>query len=443
MIYLRSLRAQLGLTQALALGGVLLLLFLVLDGLIDNALYSRFDAALLDRGGAVAAFAEGANRSRDLERAWPGYSPAGHEDFYEIVDQSGQVWARSASSGNSRLAAPTPWPPAQTPLLYDLLLPDGHKGRGVALALGQREGVGSRWLLVAAERESVDALERQMHLILMLGTAFCLLLAIGASWLVIRRGLKPVDALGATALARASDSSAPALPVAQLPLELQPLGRTLEAVLSRLTRALDFERRLARDMAHELRTPLAEILALSQTSPAHAAEDARQRHEIGQAARALTQSVDALLSLARIEGGLQTPVLDPLELVALLRQTLQAARAELPEREVLLECPAECWVQCDVQLLTPILINLLRNAIEYACAGTAVRVRLEDTAAALRLEISNACETRAQGEPAASGRHAGRGLAIARNLARAINVDLQIEDVGDRFVASLSGFSVL
>lgn len=112
---LRSLRAQLGLAQTLALGGVLLLLFLVLDKLIDNALYSRFDAALLDRGRAVAAIAEGADGRRNLERAWPGYSPAGHEDFYEIVDGSGQALAQSASSGDRRLLAPSPWPPSQTP----------------------------------------------------------------------------------------------------------------------------------------------------------------------------------------------------------------------------------------------------------------------------------------------------------------------------------------
>jgi two-component system, OmpR family, sensor histidine kinase QseC len=436
----RSLRAQLGLTQALALGGVLLLLFLVLDGLIDNALYSRFDAALMDRGGAVAAIAEGADGSRNLERAWPGYSPAGHEDFYEIVDQSGQALAQSASSGNSRLAAPAPWPPLHTPLLYDLLLPDGHKGRGVVLPLGQREGVGSRWLLVAAERESVDALEAQMHLILMLGTTICLLLAIGVSWLVIRRGLRPVDALGATALARVNDSGAPALPVARLPSELQPLGRTLEVVLSRLTRALDFERRLARDMAHELRTPLAEILALTQTTPSDALHGARQRQEIGHAARALTQTVDALLTVARIEGGLQAPVHDPLDLVALLRQALQSARAELPEREVALEGPVECWILCDAQLLKPILINLLRNAIEYARPGSPVKVLLSGATDAPKLAISNALDQRGAAVPSATAKHAGRGLAIARNLARAIDVELGADEEGGCFVASLSGF---
>lgn len=84
-------------------------------------------------------------------------------------------------------------------MLYDLLLPDGHRGRGVVLTLGQREDIGARWLLVAAERESLDALEAQMHLILVLGTTVGLLLAIAASWLVIRGGLRPVDALGASA----------------------------------------------------------------------------------------------------------------------------------------------------------------------------------------------------------------------------------------------------
>ena len=437
---LRSLRAQLGLAQTLALGGVLLLLFLVLDKLIDNALYSRFDAALLDRGRAVAAIAEGADGRRNLERAWPGYSPAGHEDFYEIVDGSGQALAQSASSGDRRLLAPSPWPPSQTPMLYDLLLPDGHRGRGVVLTLGQREDIGARWLLVAAERESLDALEAQMHLILVLGTTVGLLLAIAASWLVIRGGLRPVDALGASALARVNDSAAPALPVAGLPLELQPLGHTLEAVLSRLTSALDFERRLARDMAHELRTPLAEILALAQATPVDALQDARQRQEIGHAARALTQSVDALLTVARIEGGLQAPVLDPLDLAALLRESLPLARAELPSREVVFEGPPECWVLGDALLLKPILVNLLRNAVEYARPETAVGVRLSGAAEAPCLVISNALVEHAAQAPAATTKHAGRGLAIARNLARAMEVVLSAEEENGCFVARLEGF---
>jgi two-component system sensor histidine kinase QseC len=444
----RSLRSRLGWTQALTLGGVLLALFVMLDWRLDSDLYQRFDAALLDRARAVAAFANHHDPSPNLQRLWPGYSGSGHEDFFELYDQQGNSVLRSESAGERSLTPPPDWP-AATPVYYDLTLPDGHSGRAVALRLPEEA---TRWLVVAAERESVDALERTVHLSLLGGTLLALLLALTASWWSIRRGLRPLDAFANVALAHAGNPAAGPLPVHDLPAELQPIGHTLERAFEQSQRLLQQERRFARDVAHELRTPLAEIRALADAA-AVSSDPAQMRQliaEIALSAQGLAQSVGALLSLARVEAGLEQCESEPLELVALIEQCLRTARNGHAERQIERELPEECWVSSDPALLAPLLANLIGNAVEYALPGSAVCLQLSTTGAGLVLEVSNPAAAIDADDLAQLGRagvrlrgptgdHAGRGLLIARGLAAALGLELTLALRETRFVARLAG----
>lgn len=447
----RSLRARLGWTQALGLGGVLGGLFLTLDWLVDHELYQRFDGALLDRARAVAAFAEHRNPAPSLQRLWPGYSGSGHEDFFEIYDHHGERLLLSQSARGRSLQAPPAWPAAD-PVYYDLQLPDAHSGRAVALRLPDRP---LRWLVVAAERESLDALERHVHLSLAAGTVLAWLLALAAAWWSIRRGLMPLDQFAAAALARAGAPDTGALPVGGLPAELRPIGQTLEQAFAQQQRLLQQERRFARDVAHELRTPLAEIRALADAAAASGDAAQMRLHvaEIALSAQGLAQSVGALLSLARVEAGLERVEREPLDLVALIEQCLRTARNGHGARAIERRLPRECWVHSDPALLAPLLANLLANllgnALEYALEGAPVRLQLDSEGTQATLEISNPARPISAGELAQLGqagmrlqaddpRHAGRGLLIARGLAVALQRELTLEYTDGCFRARLA-----
>lgn len=443
-----SLRARLAWTQAISLGAVLGGLFLMLDWLVDRELYQRFDAALLDRARAVAAFADHRDPAPGLQRLWPGYSGSGHEDFFEIYDQRGERLLLSESARGRSLQPPPAWPAAD-PVHYDLRLPDAHAGRAVALRL---PGNPLRWLVVAAERESLDELERQVHLSLSAGIVLALL----AAWWSIRRGLLPLDRFADAALARAGAPEAGPLPVASLPLELKPIGHTLEQAFAQQRRLLQQERRFARDVAHELRTPLAEIRALADAAAASNDPAQVRMHvaEIALSAQGLAQSVGALLSLARVEAGLEQVEREPLDLVALLEQCLRTARNGHGERGVERSLPRECWISSDPALLGPLLANLLGNALEYAVADAPVRLHLASGGASATLTISNPADPISAADLAQLGqagvrlqaddpRHAGRGLVIARGLAAALRLELSLDYADGCFRAQLAGLPLV
>jgi two-component system sensor histidine kinase QseC len=446
------LRARLGWAQALSLGGVLGVLYVGLDWGVDRELYQRFDAALLDRARAVAAFADHRDPAPNLQRLWPGYSGSGHEDFFEIFDAQGRSVLLSESARGRSLQRPPDWPPQQL-VHYDLLLPDAHAGRAIAMRL---PGAPPRWLVVAAERESLDALERTIHVSLSAGILIALLVALSVSWWSIRRGLQPLDLLARAALERAGAPQAAPLPVHTLPAELQPIGSTLERAFSQLQYLLQQERRFARDVAHELRTPLAEIRALADAAAASSDAAQVRQHiaEIALSAQGLAQSVGALLSLARVEAGLERSEEEPLELVALIEQCLRTARNGHSQRAFESSLPRECWISSDPALLAPLLANLLGNAIEYALPGAPVRLRLDTDADRATLAISNAAAPISEVELARLGqagvrlqaddsRHAGRGLLIARGLAIALQLELVLDYADGCFSARLAGLRLV
>ncbi|MGE5089829.1 MAG: sensor histidine kinase, partial [Candidatus Levyibacteriota bacterium] len=201
------------------------------------------------------------------------------------------------------------------------------------------------------------------------------------------------------------------------------------------------ERRFARDVAHELRTPLAELrtraeLALSGGDPASMRTALESALEAG---GRLQQSVDGLLALARYESGQERPQEEPVDLLALLAQPRARLDEEARARGVRVAPmpPGECWVQSDPVLLARILDNLLGNAVAHASPAGEIAVDLERNDAGVTLIVRNAARDLAADDlahfgerfwrrhPAPGSAHAGLGLALARSIASVLHLDLE------------------
>lgn len=431
----------------LLLGGTVQgVLFVALDLLIDNALYSRFDAALAARAQALAALVEARRPlAAGITERWPEYAERAHEDFYQLWDTHGRSAARSPSSGGADL----PRPPASAGTgsrFYDVVLPDGHGGRAVAMPVRQADG-STALLVVATEREALDTLERRVHLLLAGGIAASLVLFATLALQAVRRSLAPLAAFTATLAAPA------ALPPALLPRELVPIAHTLQAAFERLLAALAREQRFARAAAHELRTPLAELMTVAETLRADATDAAtRQRADHMLAAiDDMTRAVDALLALARAEAGLEPLHEEPLDLVALLVRQLALVQPALAERAIATYAtlPAECWVLGDAALLERIFANLLGNVLHHAPRDSTLTVVLED-GESIAVRVANAASaaqvTAARaGLPGAEGTtgdvpHVGLGLQLARALAEALGLRFELPDAPAQLEVRLAGF---
>ncbi len=461
-----SLARQLIVTVVIGGGLALGALFVTLDLAIDRELHSRFDAALEARGRALAGIIAARTRPPVTDDAhWPEYSAGGHQEFYQLWDARGQTLARSASSAGRDLDRPPPGAVA-TPLIYDLSLPDGHRGRAVALRVWRggapEDDDAALLLVVATEREALEALEDQLHFSLT-GAALAALIVLAVLGLVaVRRTLAPLSAFSRAIAERVSTRAHTATPgagidappAADLPLELQPIARTLNEAVDTALAALEREQRFARDAAHELRTPLAELRMIAQSET----PNGRDAGAVLRAVDGMTRSVDALLALARCEAGLEQPAIEPLELVGLLdgQRHLLASACDARGSRIEVALPAELWVMSDRAMLERIVANLLANAVDHAPRASTLLLAAEVSAATAQVTVSNpapdadlaALQGAVDGERHGSagarhGAHAGLGLALAGALAQQLGVTLAFTRRGEVVEVTLSGLALL
>jgi two-component system phosphate regulon sensor histidine kinase PhoR len=169
----------------------------------------------------------------------------------------------------------------------------------------------------------------------------------------------------------------------------RPLGgrlRRMVVVLLDMTEARRLER-LRRDFvanaSHELRTPVAAILAAAETLAAGAADDASARASfvdiLGRHAQRLSRLTADLLDLARLEAGYRPRVeVVPVQaVIEAVMPSLQPRAAEKPltlETELAPPADGDFTVAAERAAVEQVLSNLVDNAIKYTPAGGRVRV---------------------------------------------------------------------
>ena len=445
-----SLQRRLAASLVICIGGTFAILFPVLDHWIDHEIYRRMDTTLMQRSAAVGRVLQELD-ARKLESLMPEYEPGGHTEFFTVFDsQTHRTLLRSPSSAGAELAL---GPLEQgTPRYYDVTLPDGHAGRALATRISVA-GEKSRLLVVATERRDWDQTERRIHFALLGGIVLATFLATGLALLMVRRIVVMLERVGVQLADLRSDR-----PIARIgadfPRELRPFAEAFNQGLHHLYAAIVRERRFSRDVAHELRTPLAEI-RISAESALIDADPARIQRALNatiQASSRMQRSVDTLLLLARLESGQHTLALDPLDLTALLQELLAGLNVQkmAPKSPIRVTLPESAWVQSDQGVIERILSNLLRNAIEYAPEGDDIQCRLELEASGWMLTIVNTAPNLQASDldqfglrfwrkdsEGGTAHHAGLGLALALALAHAIDLPLAFSLDNGRLSARL------
>ena len=161
--------------------------------------------------------------------------------------------------------------------------------------------------------------------------------------------------------------------------EVAALARDFDRMAERLTELLEGQRRLLRDVSHELRSPLARLrVALELAERAEDRDQALAR--IGKEADALERLVGEVLSLSRLESGQAALERKPVDLPALVEGVVEDAdfEARARQRRVSLECPAAPVVAGDPALLRAAVENVVRNAVRHTAPETTVAVTVAE-----------------------------------------------------------------
>lgn len=278
-----------------------------------------------------------------------------------------------------------------------------------------------------------SAVQRWFWMALVLSALF----SAGLGWLVARRGLLPLRQVTAVAASISAASLQERIPLAAVPLELQQLAASFNAMLARLDDAFMRLSNFSADIAHELRTPLSNLMTQTEVVLAQP-RDSEAYQETLYAnlddCKRMARMIDDMLFLAKADNGLIVLEQQPVALDVEVEKLFEYYRLLADERGIRLQLHGHAVVRGDVLMLHRALSNLLSNALRYTPAGASIQVELEQNANGSALRLSNPGPTIAgehlerlfdrfyRADPArreGSPHNAGLGLAITRSIIHA------------------------
>ncbi|HVA21565.1 MAG TPA: HAMP domain-containing sensor histidine kinase [Candidatus Micrarchaeia archaeon] len=252
-------------------------------------------------------------------------------------------------------------------------------------------------LVTAIPLTTTDETLGQLVLIELLASAAVLAGVILAAGWAVRRSLRPLETIAATAAAIAEGDLSRRVTGAGRRTEVGRVAEALNTMLQRIESAFaerraseDRLRRFLADASHELRTPLTSIRGYAELFRRGAASRpqdlAKSLRRIEEEARRMGLLVDDLLLLARLDSG-RPLEMRPVDLVRLAGDAVTDLRVVDPERPVELEAPAGVTVLGDEARLRQVLTNLLDNARRHTRPRSPVAVGLRADADEAVLEV--------------------------------------------------------
>jgi two-component system OmpR family sensor kinase len=243
---------------------------------------------------------------------------------------------------------------------------------------------GVHLLQVAAPTEPVRETLSQFALLVTAVTALATAAAYAMGWRLAGIALRPTREITEQAEAVQAGTLSERITAHADVVEFHRLVTVLNAMLNRLDRAFQAQRRFTADASHELRGPLnvlrgdIEVTLKRERSPGEYRETLeRCREEVVQLSRLAAD----LLVLARSDAGLPLEQRAEVDVYALTSRVADRYRPLASERNIRIPVTgASATVVGDPQLLERVVANLVDNAVKYAPADTDVRVEVQHDA---------------------------------------------------------------
>ena len=161
--------------------------------------------------------------------------------------------------------------------------------------------------------------------------------------------------------------------------ELADLGQHFDWMAARLEALLTSQQLLFRNVSHELRSPLARLqVALGLVRQHAGSEASRYVERIEREVERLNRLIGQLLTLARLESGVDVSKHEVCDVGALVQEVVADGDFEARARGgvATLVCAEACLVSGMTELLRSAVENVVRNAVRYPAAGTTTEVRV-------------------------------------------------------------------
>jgi two-component system, OmpR family, heavy metal sensor histidine kinase CusS len=262
----------------------------------------------------------------------------------------------------------------------------------------------------------------------------------GLGWFAARRGLAPLRKLADHAANISASRLRERLLLSDTPPELAALSEAFNAMLARLEEAFHRLSHFSSDIAHELRTPVSNLLTQTEVALSRARSESEYRdvlHSNLEEFERLSRMIADMLFLAKADNGLIVPQCQRISLANEVRALFEFYDALAAERAVSLAVVGDGAVEGDGLMIRRALSNLLANALRHTAPGQSITVRIDGQDRWVAVEVENPGATIApehlprlfdrfyRADPSrhkdddASSSGSGLGLAITKSIVEA------------------------
>jgi two-component system heavy metal sensor histidine kinase CusS len=285
--------------------------------------------------------------------------------------------------------------------------------------------------------------------LLWLGMVLAMLVVGLLGWIAVRGGLLPLRRLSDEVAAISAKRLGAPLSEDGIPTELSQLVRAFNRMLARLEDSFQRISEFSADLAHELRTPIQNLLVQTQVTLSRERDAEEYRGTLQsnlEELERMSRMVADMLFLAKADNKLVALRREPVDLGREFEKLLAFYEPYASERGVLLCRSGSATVVADRLMIQRAVSNLISNAIRFTPAGKTVSVDVSEGAGWAEIKVSNPgpqipaaklsklFERLYRGDPArreGDTEHVGLGLAIAKSIAEIHGGRIQVSSDTD------------
>jgi two-component system, OmpR family, heavy metal sensor histidine kinase CusS len=341
-----------------------------------NALQTSFE----QRGGLAAVAAE-ISAAGSRQRA---------PFLVRVLDPAGATVGET--TGMETLLPGNIFPPAAS---REIAVPTEHRVAGKLFALTTRHALADRRLFtiqVAQDRSSDEQVERRFGILVLIVLSGSILASTLIAISVTRRGLRPLEEMKCSLERIGPTHLNERVASANWPRELQPLAIAFDEMLKRLDDSFTRLSQFSADLAHELRTPIANMLGEAQVAVSRDRSPAEYRETIestiGECER-LSGIVDNLLFVARADAAREPVARKRFDARAAVEKIAAFYQTIAEDHHVAINCSGQGQISADPAMFERAVGNLVDNALRFTPEQGSIQIALAEHPTDFEVAVSD------------------------------------------------------
>jgi len=449
-----SIRKKLTLTLLLGIMAIVVLGGFHLYYFFQKSSLNRFDSYLSTKVRTIAALLEQdqTDFNYELDKFLPEIEKKTDSEYFQIWLENGDALRKSRSLKKFNLPRRTG--SLESPEFWDLTLPDGRQGRAVGIHFmysSDDENLSAMFAKQPVEIVFASSKIRLKHdmqsfgIRLSIEMFLILLVIVILVPYFVKKGVSPISKLADSVSDIDSKSLDKRFSPIGLPKELRPIAQKLNELLMRLEEAFKREKRLTADVAHELKTPLSELITLAEVNlnwPDSNVDNKKILADVLDIAKQMQNLISTILTQVRMESRTQRINLEQVNLSQVLSDLVKIHKRATEAKSLKLEASFSdgVMIETDKAMFSSILNNLLANAVQYCAENGSIKcdINVDGDKKTLRIINTNADLVRQdlahifepmwrKSQSRTSVNNSGLGLTLVKSFCELLGINLKAE----------------